>query len=116
MDGEISMAAPVRRGARLDRLADRFVPLSDLLAGRGRDVLRRLVTSMWPAACSPQRFQTKFSTPLQIPQFISLTFVGMTIGSLVTGFLGDAFGRRFTYQVNLRGSASRRSRPPWRRT
>ena len=44
---------------------------------------------------------TKFSTPAQIPQFISLTFVGMTIGSLVTGFVGDKFGRRFTYQVNL---------------
>jgi putative MFS transporter len=25
----------------------------------------------------------------------------MTIGSLATGFLGDRFGRRFTYQVNL---------------
>jgi putative MFS transporter len=34
-------------------------------------------------------------------QFISLTFVGMTIGALITGFLGDRYGRRFTYQVNL---------------
>jgi putative MFS transporter len=25
----------------------------------------------------------------------------MTIGSLVTGFVGDKFGRRFTYQINL---------------
>jgi MFS transporter, putative metabolite:H+ symporter len=45
--------------------------------------------------------QTKFSTLPQNLQFISLTFVGMTIGSLATGFLGDKFGRRFTYQVNL---------------
>jgi putative MFS transporter len=29
------------------------------------------------------------------------TFVGMTLGSLVTGFLGDRYGRRFTYQANL---------------
>jgi putative MFS transporter len=25
----------------------------------------------------------------------------MTIGGLATGFLGDRFGRRFTYQFNL---------------
>ena len=25
----------------------------------------------------------------------------MTIGSFVTGFVGDKYGRRFTYQVNL---------------
>jgi MFS transporter, putative metabolite:H+ symporter len=30
-----------------------------------------------------------------------MTFVGMTIGALAAGFLGDAFGRRFTYQANL---------------
>ena len=44
---------------------------------------------------------TGFSTFAQNAQFVSLTFVGMTIGSLAAGFLGDAFGRRFTYQVNL---------------
>jgi MFS transporter, putative metabolite:H+ symporter len=45
--------------------------------------------------------QTKFSTVPQNLQFISLTFVGMTLGALVTGFVGDRFGRRFTYQINL---------------
>src|SRR5438067_9177524 len=45
--------------------------------------------------------QSKFSTLPQNLQFISLTFVGMTIGSLLTGFVGDKYGRRFTYQVNL---------------
>jgi putative MFS transporter len=45
--------------------------------------------------------QTKFSTLPQNLQFLSLTFVGMTIGSLVTGFVGDKYGRRFTYQINL---------------
>jgi MFS transporter, putative metabolite:H+ symporter len=45
--------------------------------------------------------QTKFSTIPQNLQFISLTFVGMTLGALITGFVGDRYGRRFTYQINL---------------
>jgi putative MFS transporter len=45
--------------------------------------------------------QTKFSTLPQNLQFISITFVGMTLGSLITGFVGDKYGRRFTYQINL---------------
>src|SRR3978361_211738 len=42
-----------------------------------------------------------FSTLPQNAFFISMTFVGMMLGSLATGFLGDRFGRRFTYQANL---------------
>jgi len=42
-----------------------------------------------------------FSTLAQNAQFVSFTFIGMTIGALVAGFLGDAYGRRFTYQFNL---------------
>jgi MFS transporter, putative metabolite:H+ symporter len=42
-----------------------------------------------------------FSTLDQNAQFVSMTFFGMTIGALAAGFLGDAFGRRFTYQANL---------------
>src|SRR5437660_7141341 len=45
--------------------------------------------------------QSKFSTLPQNLQFVSLTFVGMTLGALITGFVGDKFGRRFTYQINL---------------
>ena len=44
---------------------------------------------------------THFSTLHQNLQFLSLTFVGMTLGALITGFLGDRYGRRFTYQINL---------------
>jgi MFS transporter, putative metabolite:H+ symporter len=33
--------------------------------------------------------------------FVSATFVGMMLGSLVAGFVGDRYGRAFTYQINL---------------
>src|ERR1700731_739022 len=42
-----------------------------------------------------------FSTMSQNAQFMSVTFVGMMLGSFLTGFLGDRYGRRFTYQANL---------------
>src|SRR3954466_5613511 len=94
------MASPVNAGARLDRLpigsfhyrifglvgAGMFFDGYDLYVAGG--VLASAI-------------QTKFSTLPQNLQFISLTFVGMTIGALATGFLGDRFGRRFTYQINL---------------
>ena len=42
-----------------------------------------------------------FSTLGQNAQFIAATFLGMMLGSFATGFLGDRYGRRFTYQTNL---------------
>jgi len=45
--------------------------------------------------------KTGFSTIGQNAEFVSVTFVGMMLGSFLTGFLGDAYGRRFTYQANL---------------
>jgi len=94
------MATAVNTGARLDRL-----PISSFhyrifaLVGAGMffDGYDLYVAGGVLASA----IQTKFSTLPQNLQFISLTFVGMTIGSLVTGFVGDKFGRRFTYQVNL---------------
>src|SRR5580698_4257429 len=94
------MATAVNAGARLDRLpissfhyrifwlvgAGMFFDGYDLYVAGG--VLASLI-------------QTKFSTLPQNLQFISLTFVGMTVGSLITGFVGDRYGRRFTYQINL---------------
>ena len=44
-----------------------------------------------------------FSTMGKNAQFVSMTFVGMMLGSFLTGFLGDRYGRRFTYQANLVG-------------
>ena len=94
------MASAVNTGARLDRLpissfhyrifwligAGMFFDGYDLYVG----------ASVLGAAV-----QTKFAVLAQVPQFISWTFVGMTIGAVIAGFLGDRFGRRFTYQFNL---------------
>ena len=94
------MSAMVNSGARLDRLpissfhyrifwligAGMFFDGYDLYVGG--NVLGATV-------------QSGFSTLAQNAQFISFTFIGMTLGSLIAGFLGDHFGRRFTYQFNL---------------
>jgi putative MFS transporter len=94
------MVTTVNAGARLDRL-----PVSSFhyrvfwLIGAGMffDGIDIYLASSVLAATT----QSKFSTLDQNIQFISLTLVGMTIGGLATGFLGDRFGRRFTYQFNL---------------
>src|SRR6201996_4147 len=94
------MATAVNAGARLDRL-----PISSFhyrifgLVGAGMffDGYDLYVAGGVLASA----IQTKFSTLPQNLQFISLTFVGMTAGALITGFVGDKFGRRFTYQINL---------------
>ena len=94
------MASAVNAGARLDRL-----PVSSFhyrifwLVGAGMffDGYDLYIAGGVIASV----IQTKFAAPPQIPQFVSLTFVGMTIGALITGFVGDKMGRRFTYQINL---------------
>ena len=94
------MALAVHAGARLDRL-----PVSSFhyrifwLVGAGMffDGYDLYIAGGVLASV----LQTKFSTIPQNLQFISLTFVGMTLGALITGFVGDKFGRRFTYQINL---------------
>src|SRR6476619_7292106 len=94
------MVTAVNAGARLDRL-----PFSSFhyrifwLVGAGMffDGYDLYVAGGVLASV----LQSKFSTVPQNLQFISLTFVGMTLGALITGFVGDRFGRRFTYQINL---------------
>ena len=90
----------VNAGARLDRL-----PISSF----HRRILTLIGIGMFfdgfdvyvAATVLGATLNSGFSTLAQNAQFVSATFLGMTLGSLLTGFLGDRFGRRFTYQANL---------------
>jgi len=90
----------VNAGARLDRL-----PLSSF----HRRILMLIGVGMFfdgfdvyvAATVLGATLKTGFSTLAQNAQFVSVTFVGMMLGSFITGFLGDRYGRRFTYQANL---------------
>ena len=94
------MALAVNAGARLDRL-----PISSfhyrIFALVGAGMFFDGYDLYIAGGVLASAVQTKFSTVPQNLQFISLTFVGMTLGALITGFVGDKMGRRFTYQINL---------------
>jgi len=94
------MAHAVNAGARLDRL-----PISSfhyrIFALVGAGMFFDGYDLYIAGGVLASAMQTKFSTVPQNLQFISLTFVGMTLGALITGFVGDRMGRRFTYQINL---------------
>ncbi len=94
------MALAVNAGARLDRL-----PISSfhyrIFALVGAGMFFDGYDLYIAGGVLASAVQTKFSTLPQNLQFISLTFVGMTVGALITGFVGDKMGRRFTYQINL---------------
>ncbi|SOE92113.1 MFS transporter, putative metabolite:H+ symporter [Burkholderia sp. D7] len=94
------MLSTVHAGARLDRLpTSRFHRRILWLIGGGMfldsfdiylagGVLGALSRSGW-------------STMQLNAAFLSSTFVGMLIGAFTAGILGDAKGRKFTYQFNL---------------
>src|SRR6201993_294467 len=94
------MTATVNAGARLDRL-----PISSfhyrIFALVGAGMFFDGYDLYVAGGVLASTIQSKFSTLPQNLQFISLTFVGMTLGALITGFVGDKMGRRFTYQINL---------------
>ncbi len=94
------MNASVNAGARLDRLP---------IAPFHRRVMMLIGIGMFfdgfdiyiAATVLGSTLNIGFSTLPQNALFVSCTFIGMMLGSFMTGFLGDRFGRRFTYQFNL---------------
>src|ERR1700724_4279884 len=94
------MQATANAGARLDRL-----PISSF----HRRIMWLIGIGMFfdgfdiyvAATVLGATLKSGFSTMGQNAHFVSATFLGMMLGSFLTGFLGDRYGRRFTYQANL---------------
>src|SRR2546428_8482102 len=94
------MAEPGLVGARLDRLPIcSFHRRILLLIGAGLCLDSFDVYMQGPVLAELVRI--KWSTVAGNATFISLTFVGFAIGTLLSGWAGDRFGRRTVYQFNL---------------
>ena len=94
------MHVPVNAAARLDRL-----PMGPF----HWRVLRLVALGMFfdtfdnsmAAGILAALLHSGWSTLALNADFISVTFVGLSIGAVLAGVLGDRFGRRFAYQFNL---------------
>jgi MFS transporter, putative metabolite:H+ symporter len=94
------IAASVNAGARLDRLpVGPFHYRIMWLIGLGMflDGFDIYIAGTVLGAT----LRSGFSTLQLNAAFVSATFLGMMSGAFLTGFLGDRYGRRFTYQANL---------------
>jgi len=90
----------VNAGPRLDRLplARFHWKILGLISGGALlDAFDIYLTAGVLAAMTKSGFSTLASNAA----FISATFFGMLIGSAVSGWVGDRYGRRYSYQVNL---------------
>ncbi|ABE36709.1 sugar (and other) transporter family protein [Paraburkholderia xenovorans LB400] len=94
------MSTSVNAGARLDRLPiSRFHWKILFLIGAG--VAIDAFDIYLGGTVMAATVKTGFATLHQGALFISLTFTGMLIGAGAAGYVGDRFGRRYSYQTNL---------------
>lgn len=96
----MNMAQTVNAGARLDRL-----PISSFhrrllwLIGAGAFV--DAFDVYLAGGAMAKMVQEAFSTVDANAYFLSAGAAGMLVGAAFAGYLGDRFGRRYSYQVNL---------------
>ncbi|AHB05996.1 MFS transporter [Pandoraea pnomenusa 3kgm] len=93
-------ATSVNAGARLDRLplARFHWKILGLISG---GALLDAFDVYLAAGVLAALVKSGFSTLELNAAFISATFFGMLIGSALAGYVGDRFGRRYSYQINL---------------
>ncbi|MFD1670659.1 MFS transporter [Agrilactobacillus yilanensis] len=53
------------------------------------------------SAVNTDLLSTKFATMLQSSMFLSAGFLGLFVGSIAAGIIGDFYGRKKAYQINL---------------
>ena len=87
-------------GARLDRL-----PIAkwhyELLIFIGLGLFVDGIDNYMGSAILSQLVETGWSNNYLNATFISFTMIGLMFGSLFAGYVGDRFGRKFAYQINL---------------
>jgi MFS transporter, putative metabolite:H+ symporter len=100
MDGDKAMDQSIHVGARLDA-----IPLGRfhyrMLALIGAGMFFDSFDVYMAGAILAALLHSGESTLAQNASFVSATFLGMMIGAWLAGVLGDRFGRRFSYQLNL---------------
>lgn len=98
--GNQLVSSPSFVGARLDRL-----PISSfhhhLLMLLGCGLFLDSFDIYMQGAVLAEMTRTGWSNPVGNAAFLSLTFAGLAIGTIVSGWLGDRWGRRTMYRATL---------------
>ncbi|WP_432790373.1 MFS transporter [Brevibacterium sp. K11IcPPYGO002] len=93
-------AEQIEIGARMDALTPN-TEHRKLFAYIGAGAMIDAYDIYVAAGVSAALVSTGFAGVHEIAVFMSMTFFGMLLGAATAGFVGDKFGRRMSYQINL---------------